>query len=39
MTYEVLKDYMYLWRIGQITKRELACAIHVWQRGLNEKAN
>ena len=32
MSYAALKGYMYLYRIGKITRYELECAIHVWQR-------
>lgn len=34
MSYTELKQYMQKWRIGEITKQELAIAIHMWQRTL-----
>lgn len=32
MTYEELKKYMEAFHLGKISKDELGCAIHMWQR-------
>ena len=34
MTYNELKEYFEKYHLGEMTKTELACAIHLWQRGL-----
>lgn len=32
-TYNALKQYFMKFHLGEVTKIELACAIHMWQRG------
>ena len=34
MNYEQLKAYMHKFRIGELTKYEMICAIQIWQRNL-----
>lgn len=33
MSYDELKKYMHYFRMEWITRGEMACAIHMWQRG------
>ncbi len=35
VTYNEIKEYFTLFHIEKITKKELAAAIHLWQRTLN----
>jgi len=36
MSYKELIEYMHLYRLGEITKTELACAIAIWQISIGE---
>lgn len=35
MSYDILKEYFHLYRIGKISKYEMMFYIHMWQRAEN----